>query len=1118
MLRKPVFWIALVAVSAGSLWFGVRNFSRAFPIVSLDIAMDRATALARAREIDARYRLGPAGYREAASFRGDQDVQNFVELEAGGTPAFHEMFATGRYQPFQWYVRHFREGETREAKIYFTPRGDPYGFSVKLPEKEAGAALQAADARAIAEGGAAEWKVDLSAFNLVETSRDVRPGGRVDHTFVYERPDVRVGEGRYRLRLVVGGDRLTALQHFVKVPEAFARRFEAMRSANNAISLISVVGLVLVYLLGCCGIGLFVLGRQRWIIWKTPVAWGVFVAFLQLLHGFNQWPLVWLDYDTAVSSGGFVAQQIGLQLLTFLGYAFLFSISFMAAESLTRRAFPRHLQLWHLWSPRVAASRAMAGRTVAGYLLVSVFLGYEVLLYFLASRGLGWWMPADTLVQPDVLAHYQPWFGAVAVSTQAGFWEEAMFRAVPLACAALLGQRYGRRGWWIAGALLLQAVIFGSGHAGYANQPAYARLVELILPSFMFGGLYLVFGLWPGIVLHFTYDATLFALPLFVSSAPGAWVDRLMVVLLVLVPLWVVLGGRRRAGAWTEAGEETRNGAWQPPAREERPPRAQVPAASLHAGLLRFLPAAGLAGLVLWVAFAGFRPDSPPLNVSRGLAEQRARQALAARGVALDGRWRALPSLDGAPVETHNFVWRTAGRDAYRRLLGQFLPAPRWTVRFVRFQGDVAERAEEYAVSVAGDGRVTRVRHTLAEAAAAPSLAEGDARALAGQTIRDRFSLDPAGVKEVEAKPSKQKNRTDWLFTFSVPVRPPLPQGEARAGVAIAGSEVSDAYRFVHVPEEWSRAERDRTTLLTVINMGCIALLVLAVIGGIIFSIVSWVRRRFSLRAFLVVALLLFAVNVVNRFNALPMVTALFSTAQPYELQLVVTAATLIIGLTLVSVAMAVLAGYVAHNPGRDQVREPARWALGASAACLAAGLGAAAASLGPSMSPAWAAYSPLAAYVPWAGPALDAVSQTITMTLAGWFLVRLVDGLTAGWTRRKAAGAGLVFVLGLVLSGVRGVDSAPGWLVAGVLIGAFALVAYYFVFRPAPEALPAAVATMLVLGAVKSALSGAYPGVVLAATLRLVMVLLTTWLLMWLAKPRAAAVAKAPAAAVEQG
>jgi len=51
MFRKPTFWVLLVLVAAASAWLGIANFSRAFPIVSLDITMDRAAALEGARAL-----------------------------------------------------------------------------------------------------------------------------------------------------------------------------------------------------------------------------------------------------------------------------------------------------------------------------------------------------------------------------------------------------------------------------------------------------------------------------------------------------------------------------------------------------------------------------------------------------------------------------------------------------------------------------------------------------------------------------------------------------------------------------------------------------------------------------------------------------------------------------------------------------------------------------------------------------------------------------------------------------------------------------------------------------------------------------------------------------------
>ena len=42
MSRKPGFWIVFGLLAAVSLVFAIRNFSNAFPIVSIDLRMDRA--------------------------------------------------------------------------------------------------------------------------------------------------------------------------------------------------------------------------------------------------------------------------------------------------------------------------------------------------------------------------------------------------------------------------------------------------------------------------------------------------------------------------------------------------------------------------------------------------------------------------------------------------------------------------------------------------------------------------------------------------------------------------------------------------------------------------------------------------------------------------------------------------------------------------------------------------------------------------------------------------------------------------------------------------------------------------------------------------------------------
>ncbi len=687
MFRKPVFWAAFAALSIACAAFAVVNFPRAFSIVELDLEMDRAAALSEARRLAGEFDWGPADYRQAATFRVDDRARSFVELEGGGPEAFAGLLRDGPFHPYQWVVRNFRGGEVRETEVRFRPDGAPYGFRETLAEDAPGAALDPDAARAIAEAGAgAPWDVPLDRYAPVEASQAERPGGRVDHTFVYEHTGAQAGEGSFRLRLVVSGDRLTELTHVLQVPEAFDRRYEEMRSANEGISAAGIFAMYLIYG-GGIAVGLFLLLRQRRVLWRMPLVWGASIAFAQLLAGLNQWPLLWMGYDTAVSETSFAIQQVTAQVGGFLAFTGVYTLSFMAAESLSRRAFPHHLQFWRCWSQDGARTRTVLGQTVAGYLVVGIDLAFVVGFYWVTVAYLGWWSPSDAMVSPDLLATVLPWLSPLAISLQAGFWEECLFRAVPLAGAALIGDRFGHRRAWIAGAFVLQILIFGAGHASYPTQPSYARVVELIVPSTIFGLLYLRFGLLPAIVMHFAFNAVLGGTPLFLSSAPGAWVDQGIYGLIFLVPLWVALRARYRGGAWTEAPASLRNAAWSPPA--EAPPAEAPPAPAREAAALPALPAVAAVGVVgfgLWAYTAVTPSESPGVGLGRAEAVAAAREVLAGRGVD-PAAWTETSQVFGALGSQHRFVWSEAGEEAHRALLGDYLAAPRWRVRYGPVRG-----------------------------------------------------------------------------------------------------------------------------------------------------------------------------------------------------------------------------------------------------------------------------------------------------------------------------------------------------------------------------------------------------------------------------------------------
>jgi CAAX amino terminal protease family. len=343
--------------------------------------------------------------------------------------------------------------------------------------------MQRRRARSPQKSARADWAIDFAPYKLLEQSQVQLPNGRIDHSFVYEREHEQLGDGRYRMRLGVAGDRLVDLAHLVYIPEAFERRFQEMRFANNAIAEVAGISAGALYGIGGCVLGVLWLLRRRALIWRQALVAGAIVAGLNALALAANAPQAWFNFDTAQPTWVFWGQQVAVAVLVFVGGGLALGLVFMAAESLSRRAFPRHPQLWRLWSRSAAPSAEVLGRTAAGYLAVPIELALIAAFYFVTNRYFGWWQPSETLTDPNILGSALPALAPIGMALQAGFMEECLFRAVPLSLAALLGSHFGHRRLLIAIALVLQAIVFGAAHANYPGFPSYSRLVELAGPA-----------------------------------------------------------------------------------------------------------------------------------------------------------------------------------------------------------------------------------------------------------------------------------------------------------------------------------------------------------------------------------------------------------------------------------------------------------------------------------------------------------------------------------------------------------------------------------------------------------------------------------------------------------
>ena len=58
--------------------------------------------------------------------------------------------------------------------------------------------------------------------------------------------------------------------------------------------------MALLYVFGGIGVGLFFMMRRRYVLWRQAAFWGVAVGLLQTLAAVNEFPLLWMTYDTAI--------------------------------------------------------------------------------------------------------------------------------------------------------------------------------------------------------------------------------------------------------------------------------------------------------------------------------------------------------------------------------------------------------------------------------------------------------------------------------------------------------------------------------------------------------------------------------------------------------------------------------------------------------------------------------------------------------------------------------------------------------------------------------------------------------------------------------------------------
>lgn len=574
---RPLFlkfktWLIFGISSILCLVIAIYLMDYVFPRKIQEPIIGRSQALEIAKTIAQENHLNPEIFQQAISFKIDKKEESFLELEYGPHKMFN-IINKNLYKPYTWIIRHFQPASKQldpiiDTTIKLTPDGKPYGFHKKIyasSSRHKKVSMQ--QAQLLAEKSAAkQWSINFNEYQLIKSTRLRTKKSSLskdwfhlqDYNFVYKVRNVTANNIPFQLKLEVTENALSGVDHIIDISEPFITKYDTILNYARMLSRCAMLLVFLLFFIGGC-IGLYLLRKTGWIIWKPAKRLARVLVAMTIFQYINRFPLKWIDYDIFTNESNiYFSATIGIifaSLFTWLFYMLIIA----AGETFTRKAFPTHIQFWQTWSRNVAASPQIMRRTLAGYFIMPFHLLYVVIWYLFTIQYFSWWVSADPLIEPNIALHV-PFISNAIMSLCAGISEECLFRAIPLAGAALWGERYGRRNLFIGIAFVLQVILFGAAHASYPSQPLYARIAELVAPASMLGITYLFFGLYSAIIAHFTFDLFCFTF----SDVGGSWWHQLLILSIGLIPLIIILYQRLRRGSWNTAPTNAYNVAWQP--------------------------------------------------------------------------------------------------------------------------------------------------------------------------------------------------------------------------------------------------------------------------------------------------------------------------------------------------------------------------------------------------------------------------------------------------------------------------------------------------------------------------------------------------------------------------
>jgi len=499
-------WVLFILIAL--LCFGIW-YKFEYPHFSfIDLSVDKKEALLKAESYLSSLGVNPKEYLKAVVFNTDDWADRYLQKTLG-LKSEEEFIKQYGYELFFWQVRFFKELQKEEYILKISPTsGKVLSFNHLIEDIESREILEKEAARQ----RAGEFLEKTCGLNLKEYEFNVeqikRYDRRIDYSFSWQKKGVYIpwkkeeGGAKLLIGATVSGNEIRGFyKNILDIPEKFQRYIESQLSFGEYLYSFYFIIFILLVTWSI----FIVLKRKHTLVIRLSKKWYMYLAafffVMNIVYIFNNMQNLIINYPTSTPMASFIGIYLVRLLINIIFLTIVFIIPGLAGESLNNEssASNKYSSFSH-YIKSTFYSRSVTKSIIFGYLLFFIILGFQATIFYFGQRYLGVWREWMKLTQFS--SAYLPFLSAFIIGSNASLSEEVVFRLFGIS----LGKRYLKN---TALAVVLISLIWGFGHSGYAIFPVWFRGIEVSLIGFLFGFIFIRYGLIPLIVAHYLFDVFL---------------------------------------------------------------------------------------------------------------------------------------------------------------------------------------------------------------------------------------------------------------------------------------------------------------------------------------------------------------------------------------------------------------------------------------------------------------------------------------------------------------------------------------------------------------------------------------------------------------------------------